>query len=164
MRRQGGSPGVPGKVEGTWDAIVYGGILLALLLLNALPGFGYEEIGLLRCPEATQNAVSAKFLLIMYACMSAGIALDTGLSGQYRAPLRLALLLGGISAAGSLTGMLCNAAACAGSSSGIVFTISGVSGIVLVATISVLALGEKPNVFWVASVALGLATVLLGKG
>jgi drug/metabolite transporter (DMT)-like permease len=98
------------------------------------------------------------FLAILYASIVAGFVVELAVRGGSLAPARWTVGLGLLGGCGSIGGLsLLTASACMGTA--IVFPVSGVSSIVFTAIVAVLALGERPNRVWFATLALGILAV-----
>ena len=68
---------------------------------------------------------------------------------------------GAMAAFGSIIGMAL-LAMCASAPAGVVFTLSGISGIVTATLVSVLFLGEHAGIGWYGTIGLGIVSILCG--
>lgn len=158
-----GDPAAPHPARGK-ERITYGLLLLGCLLVNGITAVCIKDLA----SHATDGQASYMdqhrnvFLMLLYGFLAFGAGMERLMKRRFGAPLRASILLGLLTAAASVLGMIpvCIAARAPASA---VFTTSAVCSIISAAVISVLALGEKANAAWVATVALGVLTVVLAN-
>ena len=141
----------------------YGAVLLAVLVLNSLNSIAIKTLGMnagLTQPGQTSRANNL-FLPIMYAtCFLAALA-DLLWHRNPNLAFSSLVVFGGLAALGSMVGMALMAS-CASAPAGVVFTLSGISGVVTAALVSVLFLGERAGLGWGGTISLGVVSILFG--
>jgi hypothetical protein len=144
--------------------ILYGLMLVGVLIFNSLMAVCIKDLGTRPAPEggSYMDHHGHVMYLLFYVALGAAILPDLLITRAYRVPLRSALLLGLLGSAGSIGGLMA-LRVCAAYPAGVVFTIAGVTSILTVAVVSVLALGEKADATWYGTVATGVLAVILAN-
>ncbi len=143
--------------------MLYGLLLGAILLLNGVLSVAQKELGFHRLADGRNYAqhYGEFFLLSVYAAMGILPLADLALSRRLGKPRWGTLALVGMAAFGSVCGLsLLNACM---HLSAVVFAVAGVVSLLVVAVVSVAAMGERPTAVWFATVALGVAAVVLAN-
>jgi hypothetical protein len=142
--------------------VAYGFVLLAAMLVNSVSNVAISDMGHRFFPDGVSYSqrFADVYLLVMYASMAVCVPLELAARRRFNAPLRPTLLLGLLSATGSIAGLWA-VAFCADKPAGVVFPLSGVAGVLAASLISVLLFAEKAAWAWYATVGLGIVTILL---
>jgi hypothetical protein len=158
-------PEMPGASSGRRQdlpaRLLYLVLLVAILVTNSLLPIGQRVLNAGTTAQGDSNPGSGHFLLMLcYLTLMLSVALDAVLVKRTAFPRRTWLLLGLLTAAGSICGLgLLNMCA----SSAIVFAVQGIVSIVLVAVISVLAFRENTSASWYGTIVLGVLAVTLAN-
>ena len=145
------------------DTLGYGAVLLAVLVLNSLNSIAIKTLGMNAGPAQAGRTSRDNnlFLPIMYAtCFLAALA-DLIWHRNPNLAFGPMIGFGALAALGSMVGMALMAS-CASAPAGVVFTLSGISGIVTAAVVSVLFLGERAGLGWGGTIGLGVVSILFG--
>ncbi len=142
--------------------LIYLALLLAIFMINSLLPIGQRVLGELKAADGRGfNLLYGHwFLATVYAMLAVCALLDAVATGRTQASRRALLALGVLAGAGSMSGLgllnLC-------SSSAIVYAVAGITQILIVAVISVIAFGERTSATWYAALALGVLAVALAN-
>lgn len=152
-----------GTLTSGQGALGYAAVLLAILVLNSVNSVAVKTLGMRAGPDQAYQSSrdNIRFLPIMYG--TCFLAVLTDLLWHHNPSLGLGTMLafGMLAALGSMCG-LALLAVCASASAGMVYTLSGISGIVTAALVSVLFLGERSGIGWYATIGLGALSIVLG--
>jgi drug/metabolite transporter (DMT)-like permease len=153
-----------GQPGGRWlDNLVYLGVLATVFVSNSLMTIGQRDLGTLRDSSDQADIVGYGHFLLMlvYLVLVVCVAADTVVIRQTpKATWKTLIGLGLLVAVGSIGGTgLLNAC----SSSTIVFAVSGITTIIIVAVVSAAVFDERVTASWYATVALGVLTVTLAN-
>ena len=158
-------PDEPGASQGRRSdlsaRLLYLVLLVAILLTNSLLPIGQRVLNSRPSPLGDAGSGHGHFLLLLcYLTLLLCAVLDAVLTGHTPASKRTWLLLGLLTAAGSICGLgILNTCA----SSAIVFAVQGIVQIVVVALISVLAFRERTSPSWYGTIMLGVLAVTLAN-
>ena len=141
----------------------YGAVLVSVLVLNSLNSIAIKTLGMNAGPAlpVQTSRDNNLFLPIMYAtCFLAALA-DLLWHRNPNLAVGAMVGFGAMAAFGSIIGMAL-LAMCASAPAGVVFTLSGISGIVTATLVSVLFLGEHAGIGWYGTIGLGIVSILCG--
>jgi len=152
-------PSSPGRTPRSSDRAAYLAALPVIFMANGLLAVALRWLGGAGEEAGRQAEQHGRLLLsVSYSTIAATAWLDALVTRRRIASPKATALLGLLAGAGSIGGLgilsLC-------SSSGMAFCISGISQMLAVALISVLAFRERPTASWVATIVLGVVSVLL---
>jgi len=160
----GSSPAVPGRSAGH-HRLRYAGILVGMLLLNAINGVFLKELDFAKdaAGVSLKDRFGLLYLAMLYAGILGGVLADQVVTRRSFPPWRWTLLLGAMAAIGSIVGsnLLMVAASL---QAAVVFPVNAVASIVSTAVLASVFLGERRTWSWYASLGCGLAAVVLANG
>ncbi|MDP6379968.1 MAG: hypothetical protein QF662_01375 [Phycisphaerae bacterium] len=140
---------------------LYGAILLLILVSNSVTNMGLKALSVPVAGGPTDmEHYRSVFLACIYLSLMIAVAVEIIFTTRSLALGRWTLGLGAMAAGGSIAG-LSLLAICARWAAADVFPAVGVSSILVAAVVSVLAFRESPGWMWLATVALGLLSVVL---
>jgi len=150
-----------GITNGGSNTITYGGALLFLILANGVSAFCLKDLNEAAYGASTiMNEFRETFLTLLYLGMGLCITADLLIRSPGLPNLKWTISLGLAAGFGSVTGLYL-LSICAQMNAAYVFTLSGTSSIIFVASLSLLFFGEKLTRIWAGTVGLGLLSVLL---
>jgi drug/metabolite transporter (DMT)-like permease len=145
--------------------LAYAGVLLGILIFNSVASACLKDLS---TRTDGQGVFLVKhygdlYMAVLYAVLFAGVAVDQVVTRRPPPPRRWLLVLGGISAVGSIGGFAL-LMVCAYLPAAIVFTVTCVSSILFTALVATAALGERRTWAWYATIGCGLLAVALANG
>jgi drug/metabolite transporter (DMT)-like permease len=159
---QGGRQPGQARLVSPAQQMVYGLVLLATMLTNSGMFLGMKVLASRTLADGATyiDAFGGWFSLGLYMALGGTILLDQIVTGSWREIRRPLVWLGLLAGAGSIGGMTLVMAA-SSLPAAVVFTLSSVMSICTVAVASVLLLGERASLTWVATIVLGVLTAVL---
>ncbi len=152
-----------GTINSFQGALGYGAVLLAIMVFNSLNSVAIKTLGM--SAGVDQSGKSAhdnhRFLAVMYTTCFLMVLTDLLWNRNPNLALGTLLAFGLVAALGSTCG-LALLAACASAPASLVYTLSGITGIVTAALVSVLFLEEQAGIGWYVTIGLGVLSIVLG--
>lgn len=160
---QAGDP-LPGGPSSGEKAVVFGLLLLAMLVVSGVVNTALKHLSTRTCDAVRTytDGYGEIYLLFLYVSIAGCIAVHLLVTGGYTAPLGDMLSLGLLAGVGSVGGLASMSIATRASAAA-VFPVSGVASIVATAFIGAVWFGEQVDACWLASMGLGVATVVLAS-
>ncbi len=155
-------PSVSDRSSRRRQDLLYLAVLGTVLVTNSLLAIGQRNLGQMRagCSAGDFRAYGFVLLAVAYLVLTICVAVDVLRPGQPSKPFGAVIGLGVLLAVGSMGGLgLLNAC----STSTIVFAVAGITQIIIVAVVSVLAFGERTSVGWYGTIGLGILSVALAN-
>lgn len=142
--------------------LFYCAVLLAVLFVNGVASVCMKDLGVRALPAggSYMHEWGSVFCALLYLFIVLGVASERLLERRLGAPLLPTLGLGLLAGCGSVSG-IAGMVWCSQAKSSMPFPVSGVVQILAAAVVSVVFFRERVTGRWVATMALGVAAVLL---
>jgi len=138
-------------------------ILILIALANSVQLGAVKLLGTARSGKTGtyMDQHGILFMFLANASLALATVIDLGLTGGLVAPLPWLLALGTLAGIGSILGITL-ISACAHGPAALIFTSSGVSGVMGAALVSVFFLGERADIGWFIMVGMSVLAILFG--
>ncbi len=143
----------------------YGAVLIAILVLNGIPGISLKEMSM----HADAHGVTYlerftdTYFALFFAALEACVLADVALTRSRPASVRRAALLGVVTSTGSVLG-LSMLSRCAVLPAAVAFTVNSVASILFTALLASVLFREARTRAWYATLACGILAIALANG